>query len=77
MHQEVIIPDVVLVGRNETKLKALCKRTGIEKWTTDLDSVLNDSSYTRYILMHKLPADVRMHIQRQLLKENIFIVKNQ
>lgn len=29
--QEVIIPDVVLVGRNETKLKALSQRTGIEK----------------------------------------------
>ena len=46
--QEVIIPDVVLVGRNETKLKALSQRTGIEKWTTNLDSVLNDSNYQVY-----------------------------
>ena len=45
---EVIIPDVILVGRNETKLKALCERTGISKWTTDLDSVLNDSHYQVY-----------------------------
>ncbi|MBL6644672.1 MAG: Gfo/Idh/MocA family oxidoreductase [Flavobacteriaceae bacterium] len=45
---EVIIPDVVLVGRNETKLKALSQRTGIEKWTTNLDSVLNDSNYQVY-----------------------------
>lgn len=46
--QEVIIPDVVLVGRSETKLKALSQRTGIEKWTTNLDSVLNDSNYQVY-----------------------------
>tara|TARA_A100001015_G_scaffold43771_1_gene48112 strand:- start:1374 stop:2522 length:1149 start_codon:yes stop_codon:yes gene_type:complete len=45
---EVIIPDVVLVGRSETKLKALSQRTGIEKWTTNLDSVLNDSNYHVY-----------------------------
>ena len=45
---EVILPDVVLVGRNETKLKKLAKQTGIENWTTDLDSVLNDARYTVY-----------------------------
>jgi len=45
---EVILPDVILVGRNETKLKALCERTGISKWTTDLESVLNDSHYQVY-----------------------------
>ncbi len=45
---EFIMPDPVLVGRNEIKLKKLAEMSGIEKWTTDLDSVLNDSSYTVY-----------------------------
>jgi predicted dehydrogenase len=45
---EVILPDVILVGRNETKLKALCERTGIQKWTTDLDLILNDANYQVY-----------------------------
>jgi hypothetical protein len=37
---EFILPDVVLVGRNETKLKKLAKQTGIENWTTDLENVV-------------------------------------
>jgi len=45
---EVIMPDPILVGRNENKLRKLCELTGIEKYTTDLDSVLKDSSYSVY-----------------------------
>jgi predicted dehydrogenase len=45
---ERIMPDVVLVGRNEVKLKALVERTSISKWTTDLESVLKDASYSIY-----------------------------
>lgn len=45
---EVIMPDPVLVGRNENKLKKLCERSNVEKWTTDLDSVLKDPHYTIY-----------------------------
>lgn len=45
---EVIMPDPVLVGRNEVKLKELCNRTSVEKWTTDLDSVMTDSAYSIY-----------------------------
>jgi predicted dehydrogenase len=45
---ETIMPDPVLVGRDENKLKKLCALTGITKMTTDLDSVLNDPSYTVY-----------------------------
>lgn len=37
-----IMPDPVLVGRNPAKLQALSERTGIEKWTTDVDEVLAD-----------------------------------
>ena len=45
---EVIMPDPILVGRNEDKLKALCARTSVTKWTTDLDSVMNDKTYQVY-----------------------------
>jgi predicted dehydrogenase len=45
---EIIMPDPILVGRNENKLKKLCELSGVEKWTTDLDSVLKDPAYTIY-----------------------------
>ena len=45
---EFIMPDPVLVGRNEVKLKKLAEQSGIEKWTTDLESVLSDASYSIY-----------------------------
>lgn len=45
---EVIMPDPILVGRNENKLKKLCEMSGVEKWTTDLDSVLKDPAYPLY-----------------------------
>ncbi|GAA0549203.1 Gfo/Idh/MocA family protein [Chitinophaga japonensis] len=45
---EYIMPDPVLVGRNAAKLQQLAQRTGITKFTTDLDSVLNDDAYTIY-----------------------------
>jgi predicted dehydrogenase len=45
---EFIMPDPVLVGRNEIKLKKLAEMSGVEKWTTDLDSVMKDPSYQIY-----------------------------
>ena len=45
---EVIIPDVILMGRDENKLKNLVETTHVNKWTTDLDSVLKDPKYTIY-----------------------------
>lgn len=39
---ETIMPDPVLVGRNENKLKELCTMSGIKKMSTDLDQVLAD-----------------------------------
>ena len=36
---ECIMPDPILVGRNENKLKHLCKISGVEKWTTDWGSI--------------------------------------
>ncbi|MPR32266.1 Gfo/Idh/MocA family protein [Salmonirosea aquatica] len=45
---EVIMPDPILVGRNEAKLKDLCERSGVDKYTTDLDSVMSDPQYQVY-----------------------------
>ena len=36
----VIMPDPILVGRNETKLQALAEQHNIERWSTDLDACL-------------------------------------
>ncbi len=43
-----IVPDPVLVGRNENKLKALADRHGLSRYSTNLDSCLADSSNQIY-----------------------------
>ena len=45
---EFIMPDPVLVGRDAVKLEKLSKMSGVAKWTTDLDSVMNDPQYQIY-----------------------------
>ena len=45
---EFIMPEVVLVGRDSIKLQKLSELSGISQFTTDLDSVLSDSSYQVY-----------------------------
>ena len=45
---EIILPKPVLVGRNAAKLKAISQECGGLPWTTDLHSVLSDSSYSIY-----------------------------
>ncbi len=35
---------LTLVGRNEDRLRALAAQTGVERWTTDLDTALSESS---------------------------------
>jgi predicted dehydrogenase len=39
---DVLMPDPILVGRNEHKLRALAERYGIERWSTDLQACLAD-----------------------------------
>jgi len=39
---EVIIPDPILVGRNKNKLEELCKLSGVQKMTNDVDKALAD-----------------------------------
>ena len=45
---DVILPDLVLVGRNKNKLKKLAERVQIENWTTNLEEVLADKNYKIY-----------------------------
>ncbi|HXB28273.1 MAG TPA: Gfo/Idh/MocA family oxidoreductase [Puia sp.] len=39
---ETIMPDPVLIGRDENKLKKLCLMSGVKKMSTDLDQALAD-----------------------------------
>jgi predicted dehydrogenase len=45
---DTIWPEVVLVGRNADKLRALADRHGIDRWSTDLGDVLADEGVDVY-----------------------------
>jgi predicted dehydrogenase len=45
---EVIWPEPILLGRNETKLKVLAEAHGLERWSTDLDECLRDPEFPVY-----------------------------
>ncbi|NND04991.1 MAG: Gfo/Idh/MocA family oxidoreductase [Saprospiraceae bacterium] len=45
---ESIIPEPLLVGRNEEKLKKLCTEHGIKKYTTSLEEALSVPGYPIY-----------------------------
>jgi len=45
---DVIMPEVILVGRNANKLKALAQAHGVAQYTTDLDAALADARYGVY-----------------------------
>jgi len=44
----VIMPDPILVGRNEDKLRELAEKYKVSRWTTDLEAALADSNDTVY-----------------------------
>lgn len=60
---ETIMPDPVLVGRNATKLEKLSEESGIDNWTTDLNSVLNDDKYQVYFDAQR--TDLRVESVKQ------------
>ena len=39
---DCVMPDPILVGRNQNKLKALASDYGVERWSTDLDEALSN-----------------------------------
>ena len=45
---EFIMPDPVLVGRDAVKLEKLAQQAGVTRFTTQLDSVMNDPYYQIY-----------------------------
>jgi predicted dehydrogenase len=45
---DVVWPEPILVGRDESRLAALAKETGVDNHTTDLASVLDDPSVDVY-----------------------------
>lgn len=60
-----IVPEPVLVGRSERKLREIADRHGIERWTTDLDAVLSDERISVYFdsqITHAREAAVRAAI---------------
>lgn len=60
-----IVPEPILVGRNERKLREIAERHGVERWSTDLDSVLSDDNVHVYFdsqITHAREAAVRSAI---------------
>jgi predicted dehydrogenase len=45
---EVILPNVILIGRNPVKLAAISKEHEDCRWSTDLDAALADPAYSIY-----------------------------
>ena len=45
---ETIMPDPILIGRDENKLKKLCLMSGVKKMSTDLDQALADPNNIIY-----------------------------
>jgi predicted dehydrogenase len=46
--RETILPEPVLVGRSEAKLRQLAEQAQVERWTTDVESVLTDPDISIY-----------------------------
>jgi predicted dehydrogenase len=61
----VIMPKVLLVGRNASKLQSISETSGGMPWTTDLDAALADPAYSIYFdaqTTDRRAADVRRAI---------------
>lgn len=53
-----LVPDPILIGRDEERLKAAAAAAGIDTWSTDLDAALSDASYDVYFDAVKTEARV-------------------
>ena len=43
-----LVPDLLLVGRNEEKLRTIAERHDLKNWTTDVDEALANPNYEVY-----------------------------
>jgi predicted dehydrogenase len=41
-----VVPDLLLVGRSESRLAELARAHGVERWTADLDAALSSAEHT-------------------------------
>ena len=60
-----LMPDPILVGRNPTKMEALARETGIERWSTSLDDCLenpDDSLYFDAVLTQHRAENIKKAI---------------
>ncbi len=63
--ERLIMPEPILVGRSEERLRELARAAGLDAWSTDLDAVLGDAAYPVYFdatLTQLRPANVRRAI---------------
>ena len=65
-----IIPDLLLLGRDEKKLEKVARTTKLENWTTDLDAALSDSHYSVYF------DAATTHLRAGLLKKALLAGKH-
>ncbi len=52
---EMLLPDPILVGRNEQKLRRLAEMYGIERWSTDLQACLSNPDNSIYFDAQSTP----------------------
>ncbi len=45
---DIVLPEPILVGRSESRLRSLAKEHGLTLWTTDLNEALSDRDATIY-----------------------------
>src|SRR5262249_7302288 len=58
-----LMPELVLVGRREERVRAIAERHGLERWTTDLSAALEDADvYFDAQVTPARPAGVRAAI---------------
>ena len=70
-----IMPNPILTGRNEEKLKALAEQYGVEKYTTDLDAVLADDYYSVFFDASGTPYRVAFLERAIAAGKNIYCEK--
>src|SRR5947199_2825394 len=59
------LPEPILVGRNEQKLRERAAKYAIERWSTDLDSALSDPRYE--IFFDASATDVRVGVVKRAI----------
>lgn len=60
-----VVPEVVLVGRNPDKLKAVSEETGFTRWTTDLDAALAEPDIE--LFFDAGPSGMRVEVVRKAI----------